>query len=183
MLACAVPALVPSAASAACSCQDVSIRQAADRADVVFRGTLVEQSVTGDTRSYSIDVARIYRGRVAETPVVVESPRQGTDCGLGALQVDRSYVVFARENRTALVSERCDATGPATPAYLREVQRVLGPGNALPRPGDGSAEEEPDVEFTRVDGSAPPDLSRLAAPGAAIALIGLLGLVVFRRRH
>lgn len=181
LLGCALPVLLETPAGAACTCDDATVQQAAQRADVVFRGTLVQQSVAGRSRSYSLEVTRIYRGRVAETPVVVESARSPADCGLGELQVDRSYVVFARDRDTTLRSSRCDGTGRATPAYLRQVEQVLGEGNPLPRPTN-PPEERSAVEYTRVGDGERPDLTRLAAPGAALVLVGLLGLLLARRR-
>lgn len=180
VLACAGVVLVQLPADAACKCDDVGVKAAAERADVVFSGVLVEQADTRRRTTYTFEVERIYRGRVGDSRVEVVS--RTTSCGLGRLRVDRGYVVFARESGPELNSTRCDGTGRATPAYVEKVERVLGPGNAVPRP-PGPAEEPPEAEFTRVDDSEPPEFTRLAAPGVALVLAGLLGLFVFRRRH
>lgn len=181
LLACGALALVGTPAQAACTCDAPSVRQAAQGADVVFRGTVVRQRVQGNVRSYSLEVERIYRGRVAETPVVVESPAQASRCGLGRLADGSSYVVFGLERAAALRTSRCEGTEEATPRFLRQVEEVLGAGNPLPQPEE-PAPTRPEVAYTRVADTEPPDLTRLAAPGAALVLAGLLGLLVFRRR-
>lgn len=163
----------------ACTCgggQDVDSQ--ARRADVVFTGVLRSQERRRKEQVYSLEVERIYRGRVAETPVEVASPT--SSCDLGRLEVDRAYVVFATRVDARLESEQCTGTDRATPAYVAEVERALGQGNQVPEPSVD--ETAPAPEYTRVDDSEPPQFTRLAAPGGAMVLLGLLGLAVFRKR-
>jgi hypothetical protein len=60
---------------------------------------------------------------------------------------------------------------------VKKVERVLGDGHTPTTP-------EPAPEkavFTLVDDAEPPALSRIAAPGVALVLAGLLGFFVVRR--
>ena len=164
----------------ACTCKDGdSVDQQARRADVVFTGVLRSQERRAKEQVYTLDVERIYQGRVAETPVEVASAA-GTSCGLGRLEVERAYVVFATRGGARLESEQCTGTGRATPALVADVERALGPGNQVPDPPVDQPAPQP--EYTRVDDSEPPEFTRLAAPGGAMVLLGLLGLVLFRKR-
>lgn len=165
----------------ACTCEPgASLESQARRADVVFSGVLRSQERSNRHDVYTIDVERIYRGRVADTLVEISSVTRGT-CGLGALKLDRSYVVFGSGSSPGLESEKCMGTSRATPSYVDQVEQVLGQGNPIPQP-PGPAPSGVDPEYTRLDDSAPPEFTRLAAPGGAMVLLGLLGLVVFRQR-
>lgn len=165
----------------ACTCEPgASLESQARDAEVVFSGVLRSQQRSKRLDTYTLDVERIYRGRVTDTPVEVTSETRGT-CGLGALKLDRSYVVFASGPSQRLESQKCTGTSRATPSYVDEVEQVLGRGNRVPEPS-GPQPSGVDPEYTRLDGTAAPEFTRLAAPGGAMVLLGLLGLVLFRKR-
>jgi Tissue inhibitor of metalloproteinase len=166
-------------AHAACTCQRPSVAQQVENADAVFSGTVTMASgpTTSGKRqvmSYDIKVDRVYKGDVNSTTVTVKSNADPTRCGVTGMTAGTRYLFFVRANEEGkLLADRCGGTGPAKSAKTQKVIAILGRGsNPTPPTPD-------DATFTRVADSDAPALSRLAAPGAAMVLVGLLGLMVF----
>jgi hypothetical protein len=174
LLACAGLVLLPPAAQA-CPCQVPSVPKASRQADVVFTGVMLGKERTGREIDLAFEVDRIYKGEVPSDTVDVASPTDS--CGL-KLTDDESYVVFAVDNGTRLVSEECYGTTRAKPRTVDAVEKALGPGEKYQPP----APEPVEPTYTQVQADAPPGFLRVAAPGAAMALVGLLGWFVVRRR-
>jgi hypothetical protein len=174
LLACAGLVLLPPAAQA-CSCQVPGVGKAARQADVVFTGAVLGEQRDRQRVEAGFDVDRVYQGQVDDDTVEVASPTDS--CGL-KLADGQSYVVFADESRTGLVSEKCSGTTRASGRTMKAVERVLGPGEKVQVP----TPEPAAPTYTKVAQGSPPDFTRAAAPGAAMALVGLLGWFLVRRR-
>lgn len=178
VIACAGVVLTLAPAHAACPCATGdTLRDRAQQADVVFSGVVRGRERAGREQAYHLEIQRIYRGEVPDERLVVVAPRARSRCGI-ALRPGREYVVFAKESATELETDRCVGTDRATPAYLRKVEKLLGAG----QPANEPASEPAPPDFERVDDTSPPTLARAVAPGAAMVLVGLLGLLLFRRR-
>jgi len=174
LLACSGVVLVQLPAHA-CRCDVPRVGQAAKQADVVFSGALRGERRGTRQATLALDVDRVYKGRVDESPVEVATPTDS--CGLRLVR-GQSYVVFAVERGARLTSEQCYGTGRARGRTLDSVQQALGPGRAFEQP---VPEPEPPT-YTRVLDSDPPRFTRLAAPGAGLVLVGLLGWLLLRGR-
>ena len=176
LLACVGLVLVPGAAQAACKCQAASIERSARQADVVLTGVMA-----GQRRAVlSFEVDRIYKGEVTSGTVDVVTPTNS--CGL-RLAEDESYLVFATQGRSGLASQQCSGTTAARARVVDDVERALGPGERY-RPPQPPPDPEPvPPTYTRLLHEPPPEFVRTAAPGAAIALVGLLGWFLVRRRY
>ncbi len=170
----------------ACTCVTSTVKQQVNRADLVFSGVVLESNPgdggrkNRDPSVYEIEAGILYKGDLTRPDVEVTSPGGGGTCGLGDLRTDRPYLFFVAEDGQDLTADTCSGTARAGNQLTGKVQALLGDGTDL------TPREEPEqgptvVEFTRVADAEPETLTRIAAPGAALVLLGLLGLFVVRR--
>lgn len=180
--------LAPSPAQAACTCVTATPTENAAEADAVFSGT-VRESRNSRTDSgndggrqkgivtYVVDVDRVWQqeGTVVTGTVQVSSARDTATCGLGDLPAGSMYVFFAKARDAGFRAGSCGGSAPISDDFRAEVEDALGSGKAMV-----PDEENPELVLTQVEESRPQTIGRLAAPGAAVALVGLLGLVFVR---
>lgn len=174
LLACAGLVLTAPAAQA-CKCDVPSVAQASRQADVVFTGVMRGEQRSGREADLAFAVERIYRGQVDAATLDVVTPTDS--CG-SKLVRGQTYVVFAREAGQGLVTDECHGTTRARDGVVERLERALGPGERYQPP----VPEPVEPAYTRVAQGSPPELTRTAAPGAALALVGLLGWILVRRR-
>jgi hypothetical protein len=141
----------------------------------VFSGTVKDRAREGDQVVYEVEVERVYKGEIGTAQVKVSTPAASNDCGLPDLRSNRRYVFFARADGSALATDQASGTASASARLVKKVERLLGDGRVAVAP------EPEKAEFTRVADAQPDSLTRLAAPGVALVLVGLLGLLVVRR--
>ncbi len=174
------------APASACSCVRADVEKSAENADVVLSGTVVktdrERVEPGrpnrDKLTLTVSVDRVYKGTITRDTVEVSASANTGACGLGALPDDQRYFVFAFARGSDLSTNACTGTNRATSDYTEEVRAALGEGTPVDRSSPTSAPPE----RTSVDDGEPPDFGRTAAPGGALAIVGLLGLLLVRRR-
>jgi hypothetical protein len=180
-----------SPAQAACTCQDKTLGDHATAADAVFSGTVRESrnaepegggGAGGGGRAqrqvvHVVDVETVWQedGTVVTDTVRVSSPRAESACGLGDIEPGTEFVFFAKARENGFQAAKCGGSRPLTTSFESEVVAELGDGRAVV-PDD----ERPPVELTPLDTSAPGSVTRAAAPGAALVIVGLLGLVLVR---
>ena len=145
-----------------------------DAADV-FTGTVREVARHDSAVVYSVEVDRVYKGEVTTPRVKVATPASARACGLPDLATGRPYVFFAVPDASRLATDQRTGTAAASDKLVAQVERLLGTGHDPVPPAPRTA------HFTLVGESSPTSLTRLAAPGAALVLAGLLGLLVVRR--
>lgn len=146
----------------------------AGRADLVFSGTVTEAKGTSKEPVYAVDADRIWKGSLTMSDVhVAQTSRR---CGLD-LEVDADYVFFVTEDGGDLVSGECAGTVETSGRLEGRLDDLLGASEPVESP---QPESSP-ATFTPVEGGEPAAFTRVAAPGAAIAIVGLLGLLVVRR--
>jgi hypothetical protein len=170
-------AAAPASAAPAPACPRTTLDQDIARADVVFRGVVKKvRAAHSDgrhrTRSYTVVSDRVYKSSLVTRVVVVTARVDGT-CALPTLTAGGRYIFFALERGSRLMATT--ATAKATPKLTRQVVAKLGSG-AQPEPNPPAT-----ATFTKVAHADPPPMSRLLAPGAALLLVSLLGLLVAGR--
>jgi hypothetical protein len=172
----------------ACTCARLTLEEQAEMADAVFTGTLLnvrrltttqsgtDQSVPRQL-SYRVGVDRVYKGVLTQPEVAVVTEAFSAACGLGRLPVDRDYAFFVSATGSDLRANLCGGTTRATDQVVARVGAALGEGSPV------TTDQTPPsaAEQTVLELSEPADFPRLAAPGAALALVGVLGLLVVGR--
>lgn len=167
------------------TCPRTTAQQSTRGARAVFAGQVVASvrsdtadGVAGESFAQQVEVGRVYQGDLISDMVEVLSERQPQQCSLGRLQVGTTYVFFvqgAGSPEDPWVAQGAGGTAPETTRLVSQVERLLGPGREPVAPSRETA------EFTPVEFAEPVPLTRMAAPGAALMLIGLLGLLVVGR--
>jgi hypothetical protein len=149
----AVLVLAPGPAFA-CSCVNSGAEEYVDFADLVVVGTFeqhrpVPAGKEPDALAWTVAVDEVLEGQ-APARMDVITPVSGASCGLEGVEPGRRYVVFA-SFQTVLGQDSehpwatlCGGTGPATPAFLADVEEVTGPGE----PPGVSAAYSSAVSFT-----------------------------------
>lgn len=174
LLACLGLVLVVDTPAFACDCKQRDLAQQVTKADVIFVGTVDSVATEGNDHTYSITASRAYLG-TPERSTQVRSLGNAASCGLGKLGVGATFVFFAAGDAAPFDADSCGGTVTANPTRVTRIEKLLGEGTSVEPP------PPPEATLTRVEGSAPPGFARMAAPGGAAAIIGLLGLVVVRR--
>lgn len=187
LLSSALVWVAPSPASAVCACRAAATapdtEQLARTANDVFSGIVTgstgvrrEGGARGAVFTHEVTVELIYKGNIREQGVQVRTV-SGTECDLGRLTEGRRYAFFVEAEEDALVADGCGGTQRNRPRLVAELEALYGPGE--PPPVEVPAETAAIDPVPGVDDSTP--FTRAAAPGAAMVLVGLLGLVVVRR--
>ena len=165
---------VQAPAAADCTCQPGGLGQQVERADAVFIGTVDNVEVAGNDHTYDVTASRAYQGEPERSTQVFSAGGKNA-CGLGELAVGTSYVFLATGTEAPFEADSCGGTSEANPSKVSRIEGLLGEGTPVEPP------PPPTAERTLVEDSPPAGFARTAAPGAAAAIIGLLGLVVVRR--
>jgi hypothetical protein len=189
VLAGAVFGTSPASAAAKCTCAKPNpsgaVATYADQAKVVFSGTLNDVRLApklpnvkrGTPRPlrYVLAVEKVYKGSLPSSNAQVTAKKTTSACELGKLPVGKRYVFFVGLVEDApVVNGKCSGTQPLTASVLTELGTVFPPP-PTPAPKPTTATR------TKVDDSSPIEFTRLAAPGAALIILGALGLAVVGR--
>jgi len=166
--------LATSAPAFACKCQVSDVEQQSTRADAVFVAEVKGVTETDQKFEYAVTATHAYKGTV-ERETTITTNQQTTACGLGELKNGTDYVFLVTGDTPTYAATSCGGSGPANDKRISEVETVLGAGTAIKEPAP------PAPTMTKVEESAPASVSRLAAPGGALMLVGFLGLLVVGR--
>jgi len=163
------------------SCVKVNAADAAEGADAVFTGVVASVHRVGSgpgiaVFANTVQVELVYKGPIEVPAVPVTTHRNSRKRpGLGPLEEGERYLFFVRSGTEALSAGGCSGTAVAQADQVTRIEELLGEGQPPVPP------ETPEATFEQATDADPADFTRSAAPGLALVLIGLLGLVVVRR--
>jgi len=158
------------AASAAPACTPLAPATAVQQAQAVFTGVVTGAGQADTSRTPSrfttpVTVKQSLKGPASGQVNVVT---HGGSCGVGQLQKGATYLFFVnRQGKTWMAPGRLGTTSRGVAAAVAQVQTALAP---------------PTVTFGAPQVGPPTALKRVIAPGVALVIIGLLGLLFVRRR-
>ena len=180
LVAAAVAVPAGPAAAAPGDCADATTQSHTRAAQAVFSGTVAEaeraSSVGSEvTYRHTVEVERVWKGGISAETVLVTTAGARAACGLGRLPEGSEVLFFVSRANGSWAAKGDSGTAPASARLVAQVTRLLGPGHTPVPPAPETA------EFTRVADDAPTPLARLAAPGVAMVIVGLLGLLLVRR--
>jgi hypothetical protein len=163
------------------ACPPVTVRDSSKAAMAVFSGVVTDveraprtDGLQGAIYNQTVTVDLVYQGKITTETVSVQTDRNRVACSLGALTKDAEYMFFVTGTGEPWLASGTSGTRITNETVDAQVVRLLGEGVPPIEPTPETA------VFTPVDTSEPESLSRSAAPGAALVLVGLLGLVVVR---
>jgi hypothetical protein len=168
VLATAAPAF------AACTCKPADVDQQTRRADAVFVASVDGVTEVGRKFEYALTATHAYKGTI-ERETTVTTHQTTTACGLGELEAGTDYVFLVTGDTAPYSASSCDGSGRANTGRMEKIEAALGAGEVISPPAP------PAPTMTKVEESAPASVSRLAAPGGALVLVGFLGLLVVGR--
>lgn len=164
--------LLGAAPAQACTCDSANLRKLTKSAEIVYVGVVQSTSTSAEgNEQVQVLAQRLFKGKLDSARVNVTNPA-GASCSLGEVEQGSRWLLLTGPDHTTTL---CDGTRPLRQRDLERVQRLLGVGERLPAPDPQKA------VLTPVQTEQPEEFTRLAAPGAAAVLLGLLGLAVVGR--
>jgi hypothetical protein len=166
-------AIAPVGPASACSCAMVPVADRVAVGDPIFRGTVTDVGTSvGGTTTYTFRVDEVFQGTAARTTPV----RSRNVCGFESVEEgdDLLVLTYRVKGQEALYSGLCSGTRGASPAALREIEAVTGPGRppaATTAPAPSTA---PITASAGPAGRALPFWGIAAIAGGAVMLLGLV---------
>lgn len=175
------------------SCTDQGVSMQTRQAQAVFTGTVVgakaaalDDGQRGVRITHQVEVQEVYKAArvsvAAELEVVTTRNVRG-ECNLGRLPEGEDVVFFVKAETTdgepadpVVFLAAGDSGTAVADSDLRDALDRLLPNPVLPVPASPTG-----AEFEALPVDPPTPLGRAAAPGAALAVLGVLGLFVVGR--
>jgi hypothetical protein len=186
----ALVALVCAPAAALASTPDAARASAVTAADTgptdIFTGVVVTrlQQRRGDrVPLYRVRVDEVIKGRLQrDATATVVRAAAFANCEYARLQPNRTQLVLFQltDDGSTLTATECSDIGPADPKLLRELRQQAKAEEEEQNPPPPPVEPDP-VVYRDLGVDDPRPFPRAAAPGLAIVIVGVLGLLLTGR--